>query len=139
MAVSTYTNGAMFSDLAIMHLCICTIQNTCKRKLVEINDKYAVVCKQSVKAPLVAFEFYLPIFFQLQVCEGPLALSQLNVWLSVSTVWGCFFCGKLYWQFELLTRIAVFAIRDSISVWYFALCFLWDVIVCMKVSIWTDM
>ena len=69
----------MFSDLAIMHLCICTIQNTCKRKLVEINDKYAVVCKQSVKAPLVAFEFYLPIFFQLQVCEGPSALSQLNV------------------------------------------------------------
>ena len=41
--------------------------------------KYATVCKQSLKALLVALEFYLPIFFRLPVCERASALLQLNV------------------------------------------------------------
>ena len=41
--------------------------------------KYATVCKQSLKALLVALEFYLPIFCLLPVCERASALLQLNV------------------------------------------------------------
>ena len=47
---------------------MCKIQITCKRKPV-INVKYATVCKQSLKALLVAFEIYSPIFFRLPVCK----------------------------------------------------------------------
>ena len=45
-----------------------------------------------------------------------------------------FFAGNFILLFDLLTRIAFFAICDSISLWYFALCFLWDVIAYIKVS-----
>ena len=65
----------------------------------------------------LSFEFYLPIFLQLPVCECPSALLQLNVRSSVSTVRVFFFAGNLTFWPELLS----FAIRDCISVWYFAL------------------
>ena len=50
-----------------------------KEARVNINVKYATVCKQSLKALLVAFEFYSPIFIRLPVCEWLSALSQLIV------------------------------------------------------------
>ena len=98
------------------------------------------MCKQSLKALLVAL--FLPLvfwiqladfFFRLPVCECPSALSQLNFWSSVFTV-RVFFRWK-----HCLYLNCCFAIRDSISVWYFALRFLWDVIAHIKVSIWIYM
>ena len=61
-----------------------------------------MVCKQSLKALLIAFVLQLVFrilfadIFRLPVCECLSASSQLNVWLSVSTVGGCFFHLKLY-------------------------------------------
>ena len=40
--------------------------------------EYVTVFKQSLKALLVALEFYLPIFFRLPVCERVSALLQIE-------------------------------------------------------------
>ena len=57
------------------------------------------MCKQSLKALLVAFEFYSPIFFRLPVCEWPSALSQLiiGVYVVVNFLFQLIFIFPLFW------------------------------------------
>ena len=79
----------------------------------------------------LVFRVSLPFFFlQLPVCECPSALSQLNFWSLVYMVRVSF-----RWK-HCLNLNCCFAIHDSISVWYFALRFLWEEIEYIKVSIW---
>ena len=87
------------------------------------------MCKQSLKAFLNAFVlqlFFRILFvdiFWLPVCECLSALSQLNVWLSVSTVRGCFFTWNFTCNLTSWLELLFSQIHNSITVWCFALCF----------------
>ena len=69
----------------------------------QLNVKYATVCKHSLKALLVAFEFYSPIFFRLPVCECPSALSQL--FIGVYNLRVFFFAGNLLCNLTCLLEL----------------------------------
>ena len=87
------------------------------------------MCKQSLKANLVAFVLQLVFWillayiFRLPVCECLSALSQLNVWLSVSKVKGCFFTWNFTCNLTSWLELLFSQIRNSITVWCFPFCF----------------
>ena len=87
------------------------------------------MCKQSLKANLVAFVLQLVFWillayiFRLPVCECLSALSQLNVSLLMSTVGGCFFTWNFTCNLTSWLELLFSQIRNSITVWCFPFCF----------------
>ena len=85
------------------------------------------VCKQSLKALLVAFVLQLVLwillanFLRLPVWECQSALLQLNVQSLVSTVRVFFFTGNFTCNLTFWPELLSFSIHDCISVWYFTL------------------